>query len=86
MIADLSVTKTAALAGDTDESGTLTIGDEVVFTVTITNDGPDFATGVQVTDLLASGYLYTGDDSPGTYDPVTGLWNVGVLAPAPRRR
>ena len=32
LIADLSVTKTAALASDTDESGTLTIGDDVVFT------------------------------------------------------
>ena len=36
---------------------------------------------MQVTDLLASGYTYVGDDSPGTYDPVTGLWNVGALAP-----
>jgi hypothetical protein len=36
---------------------------------------------VQVTDLLASGFLYVSDDSPGTYDPVTGLWNIGTLAP-----
>ena len=36
---------------------------------------------MQVTDLLASGYTYVSDDSPGTYDPVTGLWNVGALAP-----
>ena len=45
LIADLSVTKTAALAGDTDESGTLTIGDDVVFTITFTNAGFDLATG-----------------------------------------
>src|SRR5262249_41995275 len=80
-IADLSVTKTVALANDADESGTLTIGDDVVFTLTVTNAGPDFATGVQLVDLLASGYTYEGDDSPGAYDPVTGLWNVGAMAP-----
>src|SRR5262249_41339583 len=59
-IADVSVTKTAALAtgGDLDGSGTLTVGDQVVFTVSLTNAGPDFATGVQLVDLLASGYTY----------------------------
>ena len=80
-IADLSVTKTAALVGDNDASGTLTVGDDVAFTVTVANAGPDFATGVQLVDLLAAGYTYVTDDSPGTYDPTTGLWNVGVLAP-----
>jgi uncharacterized repeat protein (TIGR01451 family) len=83
MIADLSVTKTAALSpgGDLDGSGNLTVGDQVDFTVTVANAGPDFASGVQLTDLLANGYTYQGDDSPGTYDPVTGIWNVGVIAP-----
>jgi uncharacterized repeat protein (TIGR01451 family) len=82
-IADLSVTKTAALApgGDLDGSGTLTVGDLVTFTVTVTNAGPDFATGVQLSDPLAAGFTYVSDNSGGTYDPTTGLWNVGVMAP-----
>src|SRR5262249_55874255 len=56
LIADLSVSKTAALApgGDNDGSGTLTVGDTVVFTVTIANAGPDFATGVQLVDQLTA--------------------------------
>src|SRR5262249_10037214 len=82
-IADLSLTKTGGLApgGDLDNSGTLTAGDVVLFTVTVSNAGPDFATGVQVSDPLAAGYTYASDDSGGTYDPTTGLWNVGVIAP-----
>jgi uncharacterized repeat protein (TIGR01451 family) len=82
-IADLGVTKTAALApgGDLDGSGTLTQGDLVVFTVTVSNAGPDFATGVQLADPLAAGFTYVSDDSSGSYDPTTGLWNVGVIAP-----
>ena len=80
-IADLSLTKTASLASDVDDSGTYTVGDRVAFTVNVTNSGPDFATGVQVKDLLASGFTYVSDDGLGTYNPATGLWNVGVLAP-----
>jgi uncharacterized repeat protein (TIGR01451 family) len=82
-IADLSLTKTAALApgGDLDNSGTLTLGDLVNFTVNVTNAGPDFATGVQVSDPLAAGFTWVSDNSGGTYDPISGLWNVGVMAP-----
>src|SRR5262249_14207117 len=81
--ADLSVTKTAALApgGDNDSSGTLTVGDTVLFTVTIANAGPDFATGVKLVDQLTAGFTYVSDDSPGTYDPATGAWLGGVMAP-----
>jgi uncharacterized repeat protein (TIGR01451 family) len=80
-IADLSVTKAAGLLSDNDGSGTLTVGDTVRFTVTVTNAGPDFATGVHLVDLLTAGFTYVSDDSGGTYDPTTGLWNVGAIAP-----
>ena len=48
----------------------------MVFTVTITNAGPDFATSVQVTDLLASGYLRTRPTivpAPMTRSPACGM-------------
>jgi uncharacterized repeat protein (TIGR01451 family) len=82
-IADLGVTKTAGLApgGDLDNNGTLTVGDLVNFTVTVTNAGPDFATGVQLSDPLTAGFTWVSDNSGGAYDPTTGLWNVGVIAP-----
>jgi uncharacterized repeat protein (TIGR01451 family) len=86
-IADLSVTMTAAFApgGDLDASGTLTVGDQVVFTVTVANAGPDIATGVQLVDALPAGYTYVADDGEGAYDVTTGAWGVGILAPGAAR-
>jgi uncharacterized repeat protein (TIGR01451 family) len=83
-IADLSVTKAVALApgGDLDGSSSLTVGDRVVFTVTVSNAGPDPAPNVLLVDLLANGFTYVGDDSLGAYDAVTGQWVVGTVASA----
>ena len=54
--------------------------DQVVYTVTVTNDGADTGTGLMVTDQLPSGLTYVSDDSGGAYDPLTGIWDVGTLA------
>ena len=57
------------------------IGDTVTFTVTIANDGPSDATGITVDDLLPAGVTYVSDvPSEGTYDDITGVWNVGTLS------
>ncbi|QLE02333.1 DUF11 domain-containing protein [Galbibacter sp. BG1] len=70
---DLSLTKTVnVLRPDT--------GDEVVFTIVISNDGPSMATGVQVTDMLPAGYTYVSDNVFGLYNATTGIWEVGELA------
>ncbi|MCB0598708.1 MAG: DUF11 domain-containing protein, partial [Phaeodactylibacter sp.] len=56
------------------------VGDNVTFTVVLTNQGPNTATGVAVTDQLPSGYTYASSTaSDGTYNPATGLWTVGNL-------
>ncbi len=54
--------------------------EQLVYTVSVTNFGPDTATGVVVTDLLPSGLAYVSDvASQGAYDDGTGLWAVGTL-------
>ncbi len=70
---DVSVVKTAS-------SMTPIIGEEVVFTITANNLGLTDVTGAQVEDLLQSGYTYVSSTATiGTYDPITGVWNIGNL-------
>jgi len=56
------------------------VGDNVIFTITVTNSGPNDATGIQIADQLPAGLSYKRDDSGGSYNPGTGVWDVGDLA------
>lgn len=56
-------------------------GDEVTFEITVTNNGPCDATGVRLTDKLPDGLEFVSyDASAGSYNQVSGNWNVGDLA------
>jgi choice-of-anchor A domain-containing protein/uncharacterized repeat protein (TIGR01451 family) len=56
-------------------------GDNITYTIKVTNLGSGEATAVQVTDILPAGLAYvSGSASQGTYDESTGLWTVGNLA------
>ncbi len=71
---DLTVTKTVSDASPQE-------GDTIIYDVTVTNNGPDDATGVQVTDALPAGLSFvSADASAGSYDEASGVWNVGPLA------
>jgi uncharacterized repeat protein (TIGR01451 family) len=72
-LADLSLTKVV-------DNATPDVGSNVVFTLTLSNAGPSDATGVAVSDLLPTGYLYVSDDAGGAYNSGTGLWTVGAVA------
>jgi uncharacterized repeat protein (TIGR01451 family) len=72
-VIDLSVTKAV-------DPGTANVGDEVTYTVTVTNDGPSAATGVVVEDQLPGGVAHVSHEaSAGTWSPETGAWEVGGL-------
>src|SRR3989338_704439 len=58
-------------------------GDTVIFTLTVTNNGPNAAPNVVVTDLLPNTLTYISDDASTTsttYATTTGAWTVGTLA------
>ena len=55
------------------------VGENVTFTITVTNSGPSHATGVVISDTLPSGYTYVSDDSGGSYNHTNGEWSVGAL-------
>jgi gliding motility-associated-like protein/uncharacterized repeat protein (TIGR01451 family) len=56
------------------------IGDEVLFSITVGNQGPAVGAGVSVRDRLPSGFSYILDNSLGRYNPTTGVWQIGNLA------
>lgn len=71
--ADLSVVKTA-------NNMHPFVGNTIVFTIIVTNNGPATATNVEVTDILQSGYSYmSSTNTAGIYDPSTGVWTIGTL-------
>ncbi|AWI24430.1 Ig-like domain-containing protein [Flavobacterium pallidum] len=63
------------------DNGTPNVGSNVTFTITASNAGPSASTGVNVNDLLPTGYSYVSHvASTGTYTPGTGVWAIGNLA------
>ncbi len=56
------------------------VGEQTTFTITVVNQGPDNATGVEVTDTLPAGLTYVSDNAGGAYDSTTGVWTIGNLA------
>ncbi len=62
------------------DNPTPNVGDTVTFTVTVTNNGPDPATGVEITDQIPLGLQVTGfTPSAGTFDPASGRWRIGAM-------
>lgn len=78
LVADLRLSKGAS-------NYTAHTGDTLVYTIAVTNDGPDAASGVAVSDPLPSGLVFqSASASQGSYDPTTGSWAVGDLGSGQR--
>jgi uncharacterized repeat protein (TIGR01451 family) len=73
-VADLSLTKNANTLRPLD-------GGLVTFTIAVSNAGPDSATGVAARDELPAGLRHVSHTTTqGTYNPVTGVWDIGTIA------
>lgn len=70
VVVDLSLTKTV-------NNLTPNVGDNIIFTLTLANDGPGDATGVSVLDFLATGFTYVSHTGDGTYNRLNGDWLIG---------
>ncbi len=71
--ADLMITK--SVNDDSPQSD-----DSVTYTITVTNNGPDNATGVIVNDVLPAGVNFTSSIvSTGSFNSATGVWTIGNL-------
>ena len=72
--ADLSIRKTSSNLNPEN-------GDQITYTITVTNNGPDATANVEVTDILPGGLLFnSATASQGSYSETTGIWSVGTLA------
>ncbi len=71
--ADLELTQTV-------DNSKPEIGENVTFTLILSNKGPGSATGIEVTDKLPSELTFvSATPEQGTYDANTGIWNVGNI-------
>ena len=72
-VADLSVVKLV-------NNSNLDYMDLVKWTIIVKNNGPNDATGVIVNDLLPNALEYiSSNPSKGSYNPVSGIWNISNL-------
>lgn len=71
--ADLGVVKTVASGATPSRANP-----DVAFQITVSNSGPDDATGVLIADSLPAGMIFVSADSAG-YNAATGQWDVGVV-------
>ena len=72
---DLKLTKTV-------DNALPKVGELITFTITIKNDGPQDATGVQVRDLLPASLTFDSGNSTigtGTYNDITGVWDLSSV-------
>jgi len=71
--ADLNITKTV-------DNTTPHVGDTIIYTIIVGNNGPDTSYGVTVTDILPQGLEYVSSNANyGSYNPVTGIWSIDYL-------
>ena len=56
------------------------VGDQITFTVEVTNNGPNDFTDIEISEIIQSGFDYISHTvNLGDYDPVSGVWMIDLL-------
>ena len=72
-IADLEIIKIV-------NNATPNYGDEITYTITVRNNGPDNSTNIKVSEVLADNFKFiSANASKGYYNLTNGIWVVGNL-------
>jgi len=72
---DIEVLKAVSTEG-------VSMGDEVDFTISVSNLGTTMASQIEISENLPVGYEYLSHTTTlGNYDPLTGIWSIGGLNP-----
>ena len=80
---DINVPTSDLQLSKTVNNSTPAVGDTITYTLILGNNGPNPATGIVVSDLLPAAVSFvSANPALGSYDAVTGLWDVGNLNPA----
>lgn len=73
---DLALTKTV-------DKSEVNLWDDIVYTLTVTNEGSNMATGVRVKDYWPEGLMYLSHNAIGqdkeVYDEKEAMWNIGTI-------
>lgn len=60
---------------------TAAVGQQLTFTIYVTNNTATNATGVSIIDQLPNGYTYVSNSTAsGSYDSGTGVWTIGTVS------
>lgn len=57
------------------------LGDNITYTISVSNTGNAFATGVNISDVLPTGTTFVSTDRGGTHSNGTVSWSIGLLSP-----
>ena len=57
----------------------VTVGENVTWTIVVPNRGLEDATSVEVRDVFPAGVTYVSYSGHGTLDPATGIWAIGSI-------
>lgn len=71
-LSTLSIVKTV-------NQNTVASGETIVYSLTVTNNSAQNATGIEVLEMLSTNVIHVSDDSNGAFNVNTGIWTVGSL-------